>query len=133
MVELIEPVGVVARVGGPPVGRLQPRLIGVEAGRQVVVGVEVDVQVIRAARAGGQGHRVGDGVAHRLEGLVLVVGRLAQEQGAGADERRVGGQPDEVGPVLRARPDLVRALVGDRVAEGHRLAGSSSSAGSRRW
>ena len=81
-VELAQPVGIVARVGRPPVGRFQPRLVSVEIGRQVVVRVEVDVEVILAARAGGQGDGVVDGIALAgLQRLVLGVRRLAQERG----------------------------------------------------
>ena len=47
---------------------LQPCLVDVEVGRQVVVGVEVDVQVVMAARAGGQRGREGDVVALRPAG-----------------------------------------------------------------
>ena len=46
-----------------------------------------------------------------------------RNEASNADEGRVGGEPDEVGPVARARPDLVRTLVRDRVAERHLLAG----------
>lgn len=40
------------------------------------------------------------------------------------EEGGIGGDVDIVGPVLRARPNLVRALVFDRIANGRCFAGA---------